>query len=58
MSMRNFIMKSLNYNWKIVDESIEGSLNNMKKNPDQKINEDYIVIFPNYQKQKMGKISS
>lgn len=58
MSMRNFIMKSLNYNWKIVGESIEGNLNSMKKNPDQKINEDYIVIFPNYQRQKMGKISS
>lgn len=54
--MRNFIMKCLNYNWEILDDTVAKKLNKLKNNPKTKINEDYIVVFPNYQKETTGKI--
>lgn len=55
MSIRNFILKSLNYNWKIIEPSLDDKLNNLVKNPSTQLDEDYIVIFPNYQKEVMEK---
>ncbi len=48
MSIRNFILKSLNYNWKTMSSSIGNKLNCMAKNPDKPLDSDYIVIFPYY----------
>lgn len=38
MSMRNFIIKSLNYNWKVAGPDMANQLNRLSKNPDKRIN--------------------
>ena len=48
LSLRSFIVRSLNYNWKTLDVSMKDQLNKLSGNPNAKINEDYIVIFPKY----------
>ena len=69
MSLRNFIIKSVNYNWKIVSKDIGKKLNKIGKNSKKKFDPRYIVIFPHYEKdtfmveesggkkKKIGKVS-
>lgn len=52
MSLRNFIIKSINYNWTVASSGMKNKLNNLNKYPDRKLDEDYIILFPYYEKQK------
>lgn len=38
MSLRNFIIKSLNYNWKVAGPDMASQLNRLAKSPDKKLN--------------------
>jgi hypothetical protein len=48
MSLRNFVIKSLNYNWKVASADMANQLNSVVKYPNKKLNEDYIIVFPYY----------